>query len=120
MIEEIHQCLICRGRFSDETLLLNHVCPAAPGNEYIEIDEQTLPLDQRHPQSPPSPYPDNEGEDPFPAGTAVRKNKGYSYPGVVVSSFTNLKGDRRYVVECTVEECAGMLHIYNGGQLERA
>lgn len=44
MIEFIHECNVCRGRFTDEELLRTHVCPAAPGNEYIElngVDDQT-------------------------------------------------------------------------------
>ena len=53
-------------------------------------------------------------------GTKVRKIKGYAYPGVVVSVFQNLKGETRYVVECTVPEVSGMLHIYNREQLEVA
>jgi hypothetical protein len=56
----------------------------------------------------------------FAQGDRVRKVKGYKYPGVVVAAFTNLRGDWRYVVECTVDEVAGMLHIYNGEQLEAA
>jgi hypothetical protein len=56
----------------------------------------------------------------FAQGDRVRKVKGYKYPGVVVAAFTNLRGDWRYVVECTVDEVAGMLHIYNEEQLEAA
>lgn len=37
-LELIHECVICRGRFSDEELLRTHVCPAAPGNEFIELN----------------------------------------------------------------------------------
>ena len=51
-------------------------------------------------------------------GTKVRKVKGYAYPGVVVSVFQNLKGETRYVVECTVPEVSGMLHIYSPEQIE--
>jgi hypothetical protein len=56
----------------------------------------------------------------FAQGDRVRKVKGYKFPGVVVAAFANLRGDWRYVVECTVDEVAGMLHIYNGEQLEAA
>ena len=56
----------------------------------------------------------------FAEGDRVRKVKGYKFPGIVVAAFTNLRGDWRYVVECTVDEVAGMLHIYNGEQLEAA
>ena len=48
----------------------------------------------------------------------VQKIKGYSWPGVVVACFKTLAGQPRYVVECTVPEVAGALHIYNGEQLE--
>lgn len=51
-------------------------------------------------------------------GDKVRKPKGYAYPGVVVSVFQNLRGDTRYVVECTSPDVSGMLHIYNREQLE--
>lgn len=51
-------------------------------------------------------------------GDTVRKKRGYPWPGVIVADFTNLAGERRIVVECTVEEVAGALHIYNPEQLE--
>lgn len=54
----------------------------------------------------------------FHVGTRVHKVKGYSWPGVVVSAFNTLEGKPRYVVECTVPEVAGALHIYNADQLE--
>lgn len=56
----------------------------------------------------------------FRVGDRVRKVKGYEWPGVVVSCFETLDGKPRYVVECTVPEVRGALHIYNGEQLERA
>ena len=52
-------------------------------------------------------------------GSRVQKIKGYKWPGVVVSVFTTLAGQTRIVVECTVPEVAGALHIYNPEQLER-
>jgi hypothetical protein len=54
----------------------------------------------------------------FRNGDHVRKVKGYLWPGIVVSTFQTLSGQRRYVVECTTPEVAGALHIYNGEQLE--
>ena len=54
----------------------------------------------------------------FHVGQRVRKVRGYQWPGVVVAAFDNLDGDARYVVECTVDEVAGALHIYNADQLE--
>lgn len=56
-------------------------------------------------------------EEQFEVGQVVHKTRGYSYPGVVVAKFRNLRGEIRYVVECTVPAVAGMLHIYSGGQL---
>ena len=56
----------------------------------------------------------------FVVGDQVHKVKGYSWPGIVVSTFQTLSGQRRYVVECTTPEVAGALHIYNGEQLELA
>ena len=55
----------------------------------------------------------------FNPGDHVVKVSGYRYPGIVVAAFQNMAGQWRYVVECTVPEVAGMLHIYNGGQLEK-
>ena len=49
----------------------------------------------------------------------VRKRTGYSYPGVIVSVFRNLRGETRYVVECVAQGCQGMLHIFNREQLEK-
>lgn len=57
---------------------------------------------------------------PFKLGDTVQKTKGYKYPGVIVAVFTNIAGDTRYVVEATGEEYKGMLHIFNGEQLELA
>jgi len=53
-------------------------------------------------------------------GSKVFKMKGYKFPGVVVSKFKTLNGRTRYVVECTVPECAGMLHIYSMNDIARS
>lgn len=53
----------------------------------------------------------------FKIGDKVEKITGYKWPGVVVSSFQNLKGEDRYVVECTAPDVAGALHIFNRSQL---
>lgn len=53
----------------------------------------------------------------FKVGDKVEKTSGYKWPGVVVSVFDTLSGERRVVVECTVAEIAGALHIYNEKQL---
>lgn len=53
-------------------------------------------------------------------GDKVRKVKGYKWPGVVVALFRTTAGAERVVVECTVPEVAGALHIYNIDQLEKA
>jgi hypothetical protein len=65
-------------------------------------EEASMPTAQRH----------------FVVGDKVHKVKGYSWPGVVVSVFRTLGNQPRYVVECTVPEVAGALHIYNADQLE--
>jgi hypothetical protein len=54
----------------------------------------------------------------FKIGDKVHKIKGYKWPGVIVSRFQTLDGFVRYVVECTVPEVAGALHIYNGSEIE--
>jgi hypothetical protein len=56
-------------------------------------------------------------ESQFKVGDKVEKVSGYKWPGVVVSTFDTLSGERRVVVECTVAEIAGALHIYNEKQL---
>jgi hypothetical protein len=53
----------------------------------------------------------------FNIGDRVEKVSGYKWPGVVVAVFDTLAGERRVVVECTVPEIAGALHIYNEKQL---
>lgn len=50
-------------------------------------------------------------------GDRVEKIKGYKWPGVILASFTTTKGDHRLVVECTVPEVAGALHIYAPEQI---
>lgn len=54
----------------------------------------------------------------FSYGDRVRKTRGYRYPGIIVAVFSNREGQTRYVVECTVAEVAGMLHIYSDKDLE--
>lgn len=51
-------------------------------------------------------------------GDKVQKTKGYRWPGVVVAMFETLAGRIRVVVECTVPEVAGALHIYSPDQIE--
>lgn len=53
----------------------------------------------------------------FGIGSHVGKAVGYKWPGVVVAVFYTLKMELRYVVECTVPEVAGALHIYSESQL---
>jgi hypothetical protein len=55
---------------------------------------------------------------PFKLGDLVRKRAGYEYPGVIVSIFTTRVGAVRYVVEADHPAFTGMLHIFNGDQLE--
>jgi hypothetical protein len=56
----------------------------------------------------------------LPVGTPVKKVGGYPFPGTVVAAFRTLSGQERFVVEATGEAYAGMLHIFNGGQLRAA
>lgn len=51
-------------------------------------------------------------------GTHVEKVSGYRFPGVIVSKFKTLAGEIRFVVECTIPGCDGMLHIYSGKNLK--
>lgn len=51
-------------------------------------------------------------------GDKVQKVKGYKYPGVIVSKFQTLAGETRYVVECTIPDIAGMLHIFSEENLK--
>ena len=51
-------------------------------------------------------------------GDKVKKTSGYKWPGIVIAVFDTLAGERRVVVECTVPEVAGALHIYNENQLK--
>lgn len=50
-------------------------------------------------------------------GDRVDKISGYKWPGIVVSTFLTTHGQPRVVVECTVPEVAGALHIYSPDQL---
>lgn len=52
-------------------------------------------------------------------GDQVQKASGYKWPGIVVAKFQTLAGADRFVVECTVPEVAGSLHIYSREQLTR-
>lgn len=54
----------------------------------------------------------------FFVGDPVKKASGYLWPGVVISRFRTLRGENRYVVECTIPEVAGALHIFSASQLE--
>lgn len=55
----------------------------------------------------------------FNIGDLVEKKTGYKWPGEVVSVFLTLNGKERVVVECTVPEVAGALHIYSPEQIEK-
>lgn len=52
-------------------------------------------------------------------GDNVRKVRGYKWPGEVRAVFKNKQGEERFVVECTVPEIAGALHIFNRMQLAK-
>ena len=64
------------------------------------------------------PTGDKMTDVPFKVGDRVKKRSGYEYPGFVVSVFTNRAGAVRYVVEADHPAFSGMLHIFNGDQLE--
>ena len=51
----------------------------------------------------------------FKIGDKVKKPKGYSFDGIIVSIFQTTKGETRIVAEL---ENNGMLHIFNENQLE--
>jgi len=53
----------------------------------------------------------------FAIGDKVEKTSGYKWPGVVVAVFDTLAGERKRVVESTVPEVTGALHIYNEKQI---
>ena len=50
-------------------------------------------------------------------GNRVEKKRGYQWPGIVIMSGLTLAGERRVVVECTVSEVSGALHVYDPQQL---
>lgn len=56
----------------------------------------------------------------FTIGDRVQKISGYKWPGIVVAQFKTIGGETRYVVECTVPEVSGALHIYSESQLALA
>lgn len=51
-------------------------------------------------------------------GDRFRKISGYRFEGVIVSIFTNLKGETRIVGELVGQNGAGMLHIFAPNQIE--
>ena len=53
----------------------------------------------------------------FKRGDKVEKIRGYKWPGIVIMTGQTLSGELRVVVECTVPEVAGALHIYAPEQL---
>ena len=55
-------------------------------------------------------------------GDKIKKSKGYSFEGVVVSVFKNSKGQVRVVAEHSGsqnDESGGMLHIFSESQLTK-
>ena len=52
-------------------------------------------------------------------GEKVEKIKGYKWPGILVSRFYTRDKQLRYVVECTVPEVKGALHIYSPKQIRK-
>jgi len=62
---------------------------------------------------------ETQDQEILPLGARVEKISGYRWPGEVVAVFRTRAGKLRYVVECTVPEVAGALHIYSPGQIRR-
>lgn len=58
-------------------------------------------------------------ESIFKIGDKIRKSKGYSFDGEVVSVFKTIKGNIRIVAELTTANGEGMLHIFSESQLEK-
>ncbi len=56
--------------------------------------------------------------DQFSVGDHVQKAKGYPFDGIVISVFTKLDGEVRYVVE-NDSQFRGLCMIYSGEQLRR-
>jgi hypothetical protein len=54
----------------------------------------------------------------FKVGDQVTKRDGYKWPGEVRAVFTTKGGKTRVVVECTVREVTGALHIFAPEQLK--
>lgn len=54
----------------------------------------------------------------FEVGDPVIKPKGYPFPGIVRSRFTNSAGQTRYVVELDRGVQGDMLHIFAPSQLD--
>lgn len=85
-----------------------HVARCSPENIQALLDEI-----ERLRAEPPKP------RDAIAVGDRVRKVSGYLWPGEVRAVFQTKSGALRYVVECTVKEVAGALHIYNAEQIAR-
>jgi hypothetical protein len=91
--------------------------------EIIRIDHEQLNLTAERACSERGrqlrrPTGDKMTDVPFKVGDRVKKRSGYEYPGFIVSVFTNRAGAVRYVVEADHPAFSGMLHIFNGDQLE--
>lgn len=61
--------------------------------------------------------PDSDWLGVFKVKDRVTKVGGYRFPGIIVSAFETTRGQERYVVECTVPEVYGMLHIFSADDL---
>lgn len=60
----------------------------------------------------------NNNETLYNQYQLVTKKEGYRYTGIIVSVFNNLNDEPRYVVQNIIDDCYGMLHIFNHKQLE--
>lgn len=57
--------------------------------------------------------------DKFILGDSVEKITGYKWPGIIVAKFYTTDDKLRFVVECTVAEVRGALHIYSEEQIRK-
>lgn len=102
-----------------DTLRLQFSTPPKDGDQFILYrSEEDGQLWARS----PSEFFDSSRFKPLPVpmvipGSNVLKAVGYPFPGEVRSVFWTRANQRRFVVEATGRDYAGMLHIFNGTQL---
>ena len=108
---------VLRMRWECRRLRSLHDIRPATEDSVAQIREAAKSVVKRGRQ-PRRPSGDKMTDVPFKVGDRVKKRSGYEYPGFIVSVFTNRAGAVRYVVEADHPAFSGMLHIFNGDQLE--